>query len=60
MARKAPKNAHAHFLLGLMYQRLGQPQKVAFRRSIIILEFNLLCFAFLTKLWSCISGSDCL
>lgn len=27
VARKAPKNAHAHFLLGLMYQRLGQPQK---------------------------------
>ncbi|KAL2932600.1 putative UDP-N-acetylglucosamine--peptide N-acetylglucosaminyltransferase SEC [Bienertia sinuspersici] len=27
VSRKAPKNAHAHFLLGLMYQRLGQPQK---------------------------------
>ncbi|KAL9228410.1 hypothetical protein vseg_003996 [Gypsophila vaccaria] len=27
VARKAPKNAHAHFLLGLMYQRLCQPQK---------------------------------
>ncbi|KAJ0106538.1 hypothetical protein Patl1_18206 [Pistacia atlantica] len=27
VARKMPKNAHAHFLLGLMYQRLGQPQK---------------------------------
>lgn len=27
VARKAPKNAHAHFLLGLMYQRLGQAQK---------------------------------
>jgi len=23
-----PKNAHAHFILGLMYQRLNQPQKV--------------------------------
>jgi len=22
-----PKNAHAHFMLGLMYQRLGQAQK---------------------------------
>lgn len=29
VARKMPKNAHAHFILGLMYQRLGQPQKVA-------------------------------
>lgn len=28
VARKMPKNAHAHFMLGLMYQRLGQPQKV--------------------------------
>ncbi|KAE8707463.1 S-adenosyl-L-methionine-dependent methyltransferases superfamily protein isoform 1 [Hibiscus syriacus] len=27
VARKNPKNAHAHFILGLMYQRLGQPQK---------------------------------
>ncbi|KAL6613976.1 hypothetical protein ACP70R_036246 [Stipagrostis hirtigluma subsp. patula] len=27
VARKMPKNAHAHFMLGLMYQRLGQPQK---------------------------------
>ncbi|KAI9175052.1 hypothetical protein LWI28_026661 [Acer negundo] len=27
VARKMPKNAHAHFLLGLMYQRLGQSQK---------------------------------
>ncbi|XP_078173752.1 tetratricopeptide repeat (TPR)-containing protein isoform X1 [Carex rostrata] len=27
VARKAPKNAHAHYILGLMYQRLGQPQK---------------------------------
>nr|DAD22055.1 TPA_asm: hypothetical protein HUJ06_023518 [Nelumbo nucifera] len=25
--KKMPKNAHAHFILGLMYQRLGQPQK---------------------------------
>ncbi|KAK9090246.1 hypothetical protein Sjap_023423 [Stephania japonica] len=27
VARKVPKNAHAHFILGLMYQRLGQAQK---------------------------------
>ncbi|OVA17608.1 Tetratricopeptide TPR-1 [Macleaya cordata] len=27
VARKMPKNVHAHFILGLMYQRLGQPQK---------------------------------
>ncbi|KAG2593668.1 hypothetical protein PVAP13_5NG012560 [Panicum virgatum] len=27
VARKMPKNAHAHFMLGLMYQRLGQAQK---------------------------------
>ncbi|KAJ4839995.1 hypothetical protein Tsubulata_030830 [Turnera subulata] len=27
VARKMPKNAHAHFMLGLVYQRLGQPQK---------------------------------
>ncbi|XP_028781850.1 probable UDP-N-acetylglucosamine--peptide N-acetylglucosaminyltransferase SEC isoform X2 [Neltuma alba] len=27
VARKMPKNAHAHFILGQMYQRLGQPQK---------------------------------
>ncbi|XVF11623.1 hypothetical protein REPUB_Repub08aG0043100 [Reevesia pubescens] len=27
VAKKMPKNAHAHFILGLMYQRLGQPQK---------------------------------
>lgn len=26
-----PKNAHAHFILGLMYQRLNQPQKVVIR-----------------------------
>lgn len=23
-----PKNAHAHFILGLMYQRMGQAEKV--------------------------------
>ncbi|KVI06257.1 hypothetical protein Ccrd_015396 [Cynara cardunculus var. scolymus] len=28
VARKMPKNAHVHFILGLMYQRMGQPQKV--------------------------------
>ncbi|KAL2515402.1 tetratricopeptide repeat (TPR)-containing protein [Forsythia ovata] len=27
VARKMPKNVHAHFVLGLMYQRMGQPQK---------------------------------
>ncbi|KAF3436921.1 hypothetical protein FNV43_RR19674 [Rhamnella rubrinervis] len=27
VTRKMPKNAHAHFVLGLMYQRLGQPSK---------------------------------
>ncbi|KAJ6748480.1 TETRATRICOPEPTIDE REPEAT (TPR)-CONTAINING PROTEIN-RELATED [Salix purpurea] len=27
VAKKMPKNAHAHFILGLMYQRLSQPQK---------------------------------
>lgn len=27
VSRKTPKNAHAHFILGLMYQRLGQPSK---------------------------------
>ncbi|XP_009333902.1 probable UDP-N-acetylglucosamine--peptide N-acetylglucosaminyltransferase SPINDLY [Pyrus x bretschneideri] len=27
VARRMPKNAHAHFILGLMYQRLGQPSK---------------------------------
>ncbi|KAK7243499.1 hypothetical protein RIF29_38297 [Crotalaria pallida] len=27
VARKMPKNGHAHFILGLMYQRLSQPQK---------------------------------
>ncbi|XP_050378166.1 probable UDP-N-acetylglucosamine--peptide N-acetylglucosaminyltransferase SPINDLY [Argentina anserina] len=30
VARKMPKNAHAHFILGLMYQRLGQPSKAVF------------------------------
>lgn len=29
VAHKMPKNAHAHFVLGLMYQRLGQPAKAA-------------------------------
>nr|GMD31296.1 probable UDP-N-acetylglucosamine--peptide N-acetylglucosaminyltransferase SPINDLY isoform X1 [Ipomoea batatas] len=29
VVRKMPKNAHAHFMLGLMYQRMGQPQKAA-------------------------------
>ncbi|MCO5601386.1 hypothetical protein L7F22_055506 [Adiantum nelumboides] len=28
-AHKMPKNAHAHFVLGLMYQRLEQPAKAA-------------------------------
>lgn len=28
VARKMTKNMHAHFILGLMYQRMGQPQKV--------------------------------
>ncbi|KAL8123378.1 uncharacterized protein LOC141717625 isoform X2 [Apium graveolens] len=27
VARKMPKNAHAHFIMGLMYQRMGQPEK---------------------------------
>ncbi|CAI9280481.1 unnamed protein product [Lactuca saligna] len=27
VSRKMPKNAHVHFILGLMYQRMGQPQK---------------------------------
>lgn len=27
VARKMPKNAHTHFILGLMYQRMGQAQK---------------------------------
>ncbi|XP_064934565.1 probable UDP-N-acetylglucosamine--peptide N-acetylglucosaminyltransferase SPINDLY isoform X2 [Musa acuminata AAA Group] len=40
MARKMPKNAHTHFVLGLMYQRLGQPQKavLAFEKSTEILQ----------------------
>ncbi|KAJ6808620.1 putative UDP-N-acetylglucosamine--peptide N-acetylglucosaminyltransferase SPINDLY isoform X1 [Iris pallida] len=40
VARKMPKNAHAHFLLGLMYQRLRQLQKavVAFEKSAEILQ----------------------
>ncbi|XP_020527648.1 probable UDP-N-acetylglucosamine--peptide N-acetylglucosaminyltransferase SPINDLY isoform X2 [Amborella trichopoda] len=40
VARKMPKNAHAHFILGLMYQRLGQPQKaiIAFEKSSEILQ----------------------
>ncbi|KAL9275438.1 putative UDP-N-acetylglucosamine--peptide N-acetylglucosaminyltransferase SPINDLY, partial [Drosera capensis] len=29
VARKLPKNAHAHYLLGLIYQRLAQPQKAS-------------------------------
>ncbi|MQM01736.1 hypothetical protein Taro_034493 [Colocasia esculenta] len=33
IARKMPKNAHCHFMLGLMYQRLGQPQKRIFSRN---------------------------
>ncbi|KAL6840012.1 hypothetical protein ACP4OV_029822 [Aristida adscensionis] len=39
IARKMPKNAHAHFMLGLMYQRLGQPQKAisAYEKSSEIL-----------------------
>uniref|UniRef100_A0A0D9WXG4 UDP-N-acetylglucosamine--peptide N-acetylglucosaminyltransferase SPINDLY n=1 Tax=Leersia perrieri TaxID=77586 RepID=A0A0D9WXG4_9ORYZ len=39
VARKMPKNAHAHFMLGLMYQRLGQPQKaiLAYEKSSEIL-----------------------
>ncbi|KAL6997057.1 hypothetical protein U1Q18_007179 [Sarracenia purpurea var. burkii] len=38
-ARKMPKNAHAHFILGLMYQRMGQPQKavVAYEKAAEIL-----------------------
>lgn len=40
MARKMPKNAHAHFLLGLLYQRMGQPQKaiLSFEKSAEILQ----------------------
>lgn len=40
VARKMPKNAHAHFALGLMHQRLGQPTKaaLAFQKSGEILK----------------------
>ncbi|KAK1271392.1 hypothetical protein QJS04_geneDACA004211 [Acorus gramineus] len=40
VVRKMPKNAHVHFYLGLMYQRLGQPQKavLAFEKSTEILQ----------------------
>ncbi|XP_077253079.1 tetratricopeptide repeat (TPR)-containing protein [Tasmannia lanceolata] len=39
VTRKMPKNAHAHFILGLMYQRLGQSQKavLAFEKASEIL-----------------------
>ncbi|KAL5544015.1 hypothetical protein UlMin_007799 [Ulmus minor] len=39
VARKMPKNAHAHFILGLMYQRLGQPSKAvsAYEKSAEVL-----------------------
>ncbi|XP_021908957.1 uncharacterized protein LOC110823008 isoform X2 [Carica papaya] len=39
VARKMPKNGHAHFILGLMYQRLGQPQKAisAYEKAVEIL-----------------------
>ena len=33
-----PKNAHAHFMLGLMYQRLGQAQKVKFSSKIEVVK----------------------
>ncbi|KAI4368118.1 hypothetical protein MLD38_016713 [Melastoma candidum] len=38
-ARKMPKNAHVHFVLGVMYQRLGQPQKavLAYEKALEIL-----------------------
>jgi hypothetical protein len=39
-ARKMPKNAHAHFILGLMYQRLGQPMKVSSRLHSWHVHFN--------------------
>lgn len=42
VARKMPKNGHAHFILGLMYQRLGQPQKVAFETVELCAWINLL------------------
>ncbi|KAF3776482.1 putative UDP-N-acetylglucosamine--peptide N-acetylglucosaminyltransferase SPINDLY [Nymphaea thermarum] len=40
IARKMPKNAHIHFILGLMYQRLCQPQKavLAFEKATEILQ----------------------
>ncbi|PKA65703.1 T-complex protein 1 subunit epsilon [Apostasia shenzhenica] len=40
VARKMPKNAHAHYILGLMYQRLGQPQKAvaAFEKASEIVQ----------------------
>ncbi|KMZ58179.1 hypothetical protein ZOSMA_79G00200 [Zostera marina] len=40
VARKMPKNAHSHFLLGLMYQRIGQPHKAvsSFEKSSEILR----------------------
>ncbi|PKI66627.1 probable UDP-N-acetylglucosamine--peptide N-acetylglucosaminyltransferase SPINDLY isoform X2 [Punica granatum] len=40
VARKMPKNAHAHFILGLMYQRMGQPQKavLAYEKAAEILQ----------------------
>ncbi|CAK9172596.1 unnamed protein product [Ilex paraguariensis] len=39
VARKMPKNAHAQFILGLMYQRMGQPQKavLAYEKAVEIL-----------------------
>lgn len=39
VARKMPKNAHAHFVLGLMYQRMGQAEKavVAYQKATEIL-----------------------
>ncbi|KAK2648031.1 hypothetical protein Ddye_015520 [Dipteronia dyeriana] len=42
VARKMPKNTHAHFLLGLMYQRLVQSQKVAFEQPNSLAEEILL------------------
>ncbi|XP_057460173.1 probable UDP-N-acetylglucosamine--peptide N-acetylglucosaminyltransferase SPINDLY isoform X2 [Actinidia eriantha] len=40
VARKMPKNAHAHFILGLMYQRMGQAQKavLAYEKAAEILR----------------------
>ncbi|KAG6383025.1 hypothetical protein SASPL_157240 [Salvia splendens] len=39
VARKMTKNMHAHFILGLMYQRMGQPQKaiLAYEKAVEIL-----------------------